>query len=208
MSELELTLQLRGDLSREAASAAARFAQTAAESGALDVAYATVDSPFGPLLVAASARGLLRLAYPDEPVAALMEELAEQVSPRILQAPGRLDPLRRQLDEYFAGSRRRFEFPIDWRLVHGFGRDVLGVTAHIPYGKVTTYGDVAVRTGRPKASRAVGNALGANPMPIVIPCHRVVRTGGGLGGYTGGVQRKERLLQLEGGLPRMDPAKK
>jgi methylated-DNA-[protein]-cysteine S-methyltransferase len=189
MSELELTLKLRGDLSRGAAAAADRFAQTAAESGALDVAYATVDSPFGPLLVAASARGLLRLA--------LMEELAEQVSPRILQAPGRLDPLRRQLEEYFAGSRRRFEFPIDWRLVHGFGRDVLRVTAHIPYGKVSTYGDVAVQTGRPKASRAVGNALGANPMPIVIPCHRVVRTGGGLGGYTGGIHRKERLLQLE-----------
>jgi methylated-DNA-[protein]-cysteine S-methyltransferase len=197
MSELELTLKLRGDLSRGAAAAADRFAQTAAESGALDVAYATVDSPFGPLLVAASARGLLRLAYPDEPVTALMEELAEQVSPRILQAPGRLDPLRRQLEEYFAGSRRRFEFPIDWRLVHGFGRDVLRVTAHIPYGKVSTYGDVAVQTGRPKASRAVGNALGANPMPIVIPCHRVVRTGGGLGGYTGGIHRKERLLQLE-----------
>jgi methylated-DNA-[protein]-cysteine S-methyltransferase len=197
MSELELTLKLTGDLGREAASAAARFAQTAAESGALDVAYATVDSPFGPLLVAASTRGLLRLAYPDEPVEALMAELAEEVSPRILEAPSRLDPLRRQLEEYFAGSRRSFEFPIDWRLVHGFGRDVLRVTAHIPYGKVSTYGDVAVQTGRPKASRAVGNALGANPMPIVIPCHRVVRTGGGLGGYTGGIHRKERLLQLE-----------
>jgi methylated-DNA-[protein]-cysteine S-methyltransferase len=202
MSELEVTLKLRDDLSHEAASAAARFVEAAAESGALDVAYASVDSPFGRLLVAASTRGLLRLAYPDEPVDALMEELAEQVSPRILQAPGRLDPLRRQLEEYFAGSRRHFQFPIDWRLVHGFGRDVLRVTAHIPYGKVSTYGDVAVRTGRPKASRAVGNALGANPMPIVIPCHRVVRTGGGLGGYTGGVQRKERLLQLEGGAPR------
>jgi methylated-DNA-[protein]-cysteine S-methyltransferase len=202
MSELEVTLKLRDDLSHEAASAAARFVEAAAESGALDVAYASVDSPFGRLLVAASTRGLLRLAYPDEPVDALMAELAEEVSPRILEAPGRLDPLRRQLDEYFAGSRRRFEFPIDWRLVHGFGRDVLRVTAHIPYGKVSTYGDVAVRTGRPKASRAVGNALGANPMPIVIPCHRVVRTGGGLGGYTGGVQRKERLLQLEGGAPR------
>jgi methylated-DNA-[protein]-cysteine S-methyltransferase len=202
MSELEVTLKLRDDLSHEAASAAARFAQSAAESGDLDVAYATVDSPFGPLLVAASARGLLRLAYPDEPVDALMVELAEEVSPRILEAPGQLDPLRRQLDEYFAGSRRRFEFPIDWRLVHGFGRDVLRVTAHIPYGKVSTYGEVAVRTGRPKASRAVGNALGANPMPIVIPCHRVVRTGGGLGGYTGGIHRKERLLQLEGGTPR------
>ncbi len=202
MSEVELTLKLRGDLSRDAASAAARFAETATASGALDVAYATVDSPFGPLLVAASARGLLRLAYPDEPVDALIEELAQEVSPRILEAPGRLDPLRRQLDEYFAGSRRRFEFPIDWRLVHGFGRDVLRVTAHIPYGKVSTYGDVAVRTGRPRASRAVGNALGANPMPIVIPCHRVVLTGGGLGGYTGGVQRKERLLQLESGTPR------
>jgi methylated-DNA-[protein]-cysteine S-methyltransferase len=202
MSELELTLKLRGDLSRDAATAAARFAQTAAETGALDVAYAAVDSPFGSLLVAASARGLLRLAYPDEPVDALLAELAQQVSPRILEAPGRLDPLRRQLDEYFAGSRRRFEFPIDWRLVHGFGRDVLRVTVHIPYGKLSTYGQVAVRTGRPRASRAVGNALGANPMPIVIPCHRVVRTGGGLGGYTGGLQRKERLLQLEGGTPR------
>ena len=202
MSDVELTLKLSGDLGRDAARAAARFAATATASGALDVAYATVDSPFGPLLVAASARGLLRLAYPDEPVEALIEELAEEVSPRILEAPGRLDPLRRQLDEYFAGSRRHFEFPIDWRLVHGFGRDVLRVTAHIPYGKVSTYGDVAVRAGRPKASRAVGNALGANPMPIVIPCHRVVRTGGGLGGYTGGVQRKERLLQLEGRTPR------
>lgn len=202
MSDVELTLKLSGDLGRDAARAAARFAATATASGALDVAYATVDSPFGPLLVAASARGLLRLAYPDEPVDALIEELAEEVSPRILEAPGRLDPLRRQLDEYFAGSRRHFEFPIDWRLVHGFGRDVLRVTAHIPYGKVSTYGDVAVRAGRPKASRAVGNALGANPMPIVIPCHRVVRTGGGLGGYTGGVQRKERLLQLEGRTPR------
>jgi methylated-DNA-[protein]-cysteine S-methyltransferase len=199
MSELETTLKLSGDLRGEAATAAARFAQTAAESGALDVAYATVDSPFGPLLVAASARGLLRLAYPDESVDSLIEELAEDVSPRILEAPARLDPLRRQLDEYFAGSRRRFEFPIDWRLVRGFGRDVLRVTAHIPYGKVSTYADVAVRTGRPRASRAVGNALGANPMPIVIPCHRVVRTGGGLGGYTGGLQRKERLLQLESG---------
>ena len=202
MSELEVTLKLRDDLSHEAASAAARFAETADESGALDVAYATVDSPFGRLLLAASTRGLLRLAYPDEPVDALMAELAEEVSPRILEAPGRLDPLRRQLDEYFAGSRRRFEFPIDWRLVQGFGRDVLRVTAHVPYGKVATYGDVAVRTGRPRASRAVGNALGANPMPIVIPCHRVVRTGGGLGGYTGGVHRKERLLALEGGAPR------
>jgi methylated-DNA-[protein]-cysteine S-methyltransferase len=198
MNELETTLKLRGDLRGDAATAAARFAQTAAESGALDVAYATVDSPFGPLLVAASARGLLRLAYPDESVDSLIEELAEDVSPRILEAPARLDPLRRQLDEYFAGSRRRFEYPIDWRLVRGFGRDVLRVTAHIPYGKVSTYSDVAVRTGRPRASRAVGNALGANPMPIVIPCHRVVRTGGGLGGYTGGVQRKERLLLLEG----------
>src|SRR5437899_3643025 len=144
MSELELTLKLRGDLSREAASAVARFAQTAAETGALDVAYATVDSPFGPLLVAASTRGLLRLAYPDEPVDTLLVELAEDVSPRILEAPGRLDPLRRQLDEYFAGSRRRVEFPIDWRLVHGFGRDVLRVTSHIPFGQVSTYGDGAV----------------------------------------------------------------
>jgi methylated-DNA-[protein]-cysteine S-methyltransferase len=201
MSELELTLSLSGDLSRDAARAADRFVQTATESGALDVAYATLDSPFGRLLVAASSRGLLRLAYPDEPIDTLLEELAREVSPRILEAPGRLDPMRHQLDEYFAGRRRQFEFPIDWRLVHGFGRDVLRVTAHIPFGKVSTYRDVAVRTGRPRAVRAVGNALGANPMPIVIPCHRVVRTGGGLGGYTGGLYRKERLLELEGRPP-------
>jgi len=196
MSELELTLN--GDFTGDAARAADRFTQAAASSAALDVAYAMVDSPFGQLVVAASPRGLLRLAYPDQPVGAIIEELAADVSPRILNAPGRLDALRRQLDEYFAGRRRQFEFPIDWRLVRGFGRDVLRVTAHIPYGRVRTYRDVAVRTGRPQAVRAVGNALGANPMPIVIPCHRVVRTGGGLGGYTGGVQRKERLLQLEG----------
>lgn len=196
MSELELTLS--GDLAGDAARAADRFTQAAAASGVLDVAYATVDSPFGRLVLAASPRGLLRLAYPDEPVEAVIAELAEDISPRILEAPARLDPLRRQLDEYFAGRRRQFEFPIDWHLVHGFGRDVLRVTAHIPYGKVRTYREVAVRTGRPLAVRAVGNALGANPMPIVIPCHRVVRTGGGLGGYTGGVHRKERLLQLEG----------
>lgn len=198
MSELELTLRHRSDVSREAARAAAQFVQAAAQSGALDVAYATIDSPFGSLLLAASPQGLLRVAYPDEPVDVLVEELAEEVSPRILKAPERLDPLRRQLDEYFAGQRRRFEFPIDWRLVRGFGRDVLRVTAHIAYGNVSTYREVAVRIGRPRASRAVGNALGANPMPIVIPCHRVVRTGGGLGGYTGGLDRKERLLQLEG----------
>jgi methylated-DNA-[protein]-cysteine S-methyltransferase len=195
MSKLELTLS--GDFIGDAARAADRFTQAAATSAALDVAYATVASPFGQLVVAASPRGLLRVAYPDESLEAVIEELAADVSPRILKAPGRLDPLRRQLDEYFAGRRRRFEFPIDWRLVRGFGREVLRVTAHIPYGKVRTYREVAVRTGRPLAVRAVGNALGANPMPIVIPCHRVVRTGGGLGGYTGGVQRKERLLQLE-----------
>ena len=198
MSNLELTLTLPVDLSGDAARVASRFAGVAAASSALDVAYAAVDSPFGRLLVAASARGLLRLAYPNESADAVVAELAEEVSPRILEAPARLDPMRRQLHEYFAGRRRRFEFPIDWRLIHGFGRDVLRVTAHIPYGKVSTYRDVAVRTGRPLAVRAVGNALGANPMPIVIPCHRVVRTGGGLGGYTGGLDRKEQLLQLEG----------
>jgi methylated-DNA-[protein]-cysteine S-methyltransferase len=197
MNDLELTLTLPGDIGPDAARAAARFAQVAAESGALDVAYTTVDSPFGRLLVAASPRGLLRVAYPDAPVHMLVQELAETVSPRILEAPARLDPLRRELYEYFAGRRHQFEFPIDWRLIRGFGRDVLRETMRIPYGKLSTYRDVAVRTGRPQAPRAVGNALGANPMPIVIPCHRVVRTGGGLGGYTGGIERKERLLQLE-----------
>jgi methylated-DNA-[protein]-cysteine S-methyltransferase len=165
--------------------------------GDVDVAYADVDSPFGQLLVAVTPRGLVRVAYPEDDV---LQDVADRVSPRILRAPGRTDEVRRELDQYFGGGRHRFEIPIDWSLSHGFVRKVLRATARIPYGDVRTYGDIAARAGSPRASRAAGNALGSNPIPIVVPCHRVVRSGGILGGYTGGVERKEFLLELEGAI--------
>jgi methylated-DNA-[protein]-cysteine S-methyltransferase len=166
----------------------------------VDVGFAEVDSPFGRLLVAVTSRGLLRLAYPDEAPDRVLEELADRVSPRILRAPARTDTIVRQLGEYFEGDRLRFEVPVDWSLTGGFGRRVLRTTARIPYGDVRTYGQVATGAGSPRAYRAAGNALGANPIPIVVPCHRVVQAGGRLGGYTGGVERKEFLLRLEGAL--------
>jgi methylated-DNA-[protein]-cysteine S-methyltransferase len=171
----------------------------AADSGLLDVAYATLDSPVGKLLLAATGRGLVRLAYVDsEDEARVLEELARAVSPRVLAAPSRLDEPRRELDEYFSGARRQFELPLDWRLTHGFGRRVLRATARIPYGSVSTYKRVATAAGSPRGSRAAGNALGTNPLPIVVPCHRVLHSGGGIGGYTGGLERKRLLLGVEG----------
>jgi methylated-DNA-[protein]-cysteine S-methyltransferase len=188
---------------REAAatlpSAAPLDLQRVAGAGLLDVAYATVDSPLGPLVVAVTPRGLVRLAYTqsrDE--GEVLEDLAGKLSPRILEAPERLDDVRRQLDEYFEGRRVDFEVPIDWSLTHGFTGMVLRQTARIGYGKTSTYAEVAGRAGSPRAVRAAGNALGSNPIPVVVPCHRVLRTGGALGGYTGGVERKEFLLRLEG----------
>jgi methylated-DNA-[protein]-cysteine S-methyltransferase len=177
----------------------ARVAARAEEEGLLDVAYTQVDSPLGPLTVAATPRGLVRVAYPDRPLDAVLERLAEAVSPRILEAPARLDPIARELEEYFEGRLRHFKTPIDWALTRGFFRRVLEVTAGIDYGHVLTYSEVATRAGSPRAVRATGNGLGSNPMPVVVPCHRVVRTGGGLGGYTGGIERKEFLLGLERG---------
>ena len=175
-----------------------RFVERATDDGLLDVAYATVDSPFGPLLVALTPSGLVRLAYPDERHDAVLDDLAARLSPRVLEAPARLAGVRRDLDEYFAGRRRGFRTPIDWSLTSGFGRKVLRATFDIPFGGVSTYREIAAAAGSPNGSRAAGNALGNNPIPIVVPCHRVLRTGGGLGGYTGGVDRKERLLHIEG----------
>jgi methylated-DNA-[protein]-cysteine S-methyltransferase len=167
--------------------------------GLLDVAYATVDSPLGRLTVAGTPRGLVRLAYPESgDLDTILEDLAGKLSPRILEAPERLDEVRRELDEYFEGQRAAFDVPIDWSLSHGFTGKVLRQTARIGFGKTSTYADVARRAGSPRAVRAAGNALGANPIPVVVPCHRVLRTGGALGGYTGGVERKEFLLRLEG----------
>jgi methylated-DNA-[protein]-cysteine S-methyltransferase len=179
------------------------IAAAAAAAGLLDVAYATLDSPVGRLLLASTDAGLARVAFldgdvPDGAEAAALAELAQRISPRVLAAPPRLDGPRRQLDEYFAGRRDRFDLPLDWRLARGFGRRVLAATAAIPYGKVATYGEVAGRAGSPSAFRAAGNALGANPLPIVVPCHRVVPASGGIGNYTGGMERKRALLAIEG----------
>jgi methylated-DNA-[protein]-cysteine S-methyltransferase len=165
-----------------------------------DVVYATVDSPVGRLVAAATPRGLARLAYEDfnGGLDAVVETLAAKLSPRVVESPERLDDVRRELDEYFAGRRRAFDLAVDLAAVAPFTRRVLEATARIPFGSTSTYREVAARAGSAKAFRATGNALGANPVPIVVPCHRVLASGGGLGGYTGGVARKERLLALEG----------
>ncbi len=177
---------------------ARRLAAAAERRGLLDVAYATVDSPLGPLLAAGTARGLVMLAYDDASLEQRLERLSREVSPRILEAPARLDPVRRELEEYFEGRRRRFEVPVNWSLTRGYTREVLRRTAEIPYGGASTYAEIAYMAGSPRGWRAAGNALGANPMPIVVPCHRVLASGGGIGGYTGGLHRKRFLLALEG----------
>ena len=176
----------------------AGLARRAAEEGLLDVAYAILDSPLGPLTVVVTPRGLVRLNYPGETLEQQLDELAARISPRILRAPERTDDVRRQLDDYFEGRARDFHVPIDWRLVRGFAGEVLRATARIPFGVVSSYREIAAEAGSPRAYRAAGNALGSNPIPIVVPCHRVLHAGGGLGGYTGGLDRKRFLLQLEG----------
>ncbi|HYI67781.1 MAG TPA: methylated-DNA--[protein]-cysteine S-methyltransferase [Candidatus Limnocylindrales bacterium] len=178
----------------------AALARRAAEDGLLDVAYATYDSPLGPLTVVVTPRGLVRLSYPGEGIEPQLQVIAERISPRILESPERTDPVRRQLDQYFDGARHAFDVPIDWRLVSGFAGGVLRATARIPFGSISSYREVAAEAGSPNAYRAAGNALGSNPIPIVVPCHRVLHAGGGLGGYTGGLDRKRYLLRLEGAL--------
>jgi methylated-DNA-[protein]-cysteine S-methyltransferase len=177
------------------------LAPAAADAGLLDVAFATLESPLGTLLLAATPQGLVRLAYLDGAgdEAFALAELARRVSPRILAAPRRLDQPRRELDEYLTGRRDRFAIALDERLMSPFGRRVLTAAAAIPYGTVATYGAVAAQAGSPRGARAAGNALGANPLPIVLPCHRVVHADGGLGGYTGGLARKRTLLAIEAG---------
>ncbi len=183
----------RGAPARLSAALGAR----ADREGLVDVAYATTDSPLGPIMLAATARGLVMVAYVLDGIEPRLERLAREVSPRVLEVPSRLDRQRRELEEYFSGARRDFDAPIDWRLISGFARAVLERTAAIPFGSASTYGAVAADVGSPRGARATGNALGGNPIPIVIPCHRVLRSGGALGGYTGGVERKRFLLDLE-----------
>ncbi len=194
--ESELDLGLPPDASAEAAR---RLLARAGEEGLIDVAYAVVDTPVGPLLVASTRRGLVEVGFrADSELDSMLTRLAARLSPRVLEAPARLDDVRRELDEYFSGRRTSFDLPLDWSLSRGFTRRVLRATAKVPYGKVSTYREMATRAGNSKAVRAAGNALGANPIPIVVPCHRILRTGGSLGGYGGGVERKEFLLRLEG----------
>jgi methylated-DNA-[protein]-cysteine S-methyltransferase len=192
------------DVRGRAADAAARLSERIASDGLADISYAPVDSPFGTLHAAMTGRGLVRLAFPEESVESVLKALARQLSPRIVESPASLDRVKRELDEYFAGRRRAFEVALDWSLITPFARRVLRMTAAIPYGGHLSYAEVAAEAGSPRGARAAGNALGSNPIPIVIPCHRVLRSGGALGGYGGGLDRKRFLLELEGALiPRM-----
>jgi methylated-DNA-[protein]-cysteine S-methyltransferase len=197
-SALRRSAPAPGSQGDPAAEAARRVAERAAAENVADVVYTPAESPFGELLLAATKRGIVRLAFPEEDVDSVLERISRRLSPRIVEAPGRLDRARRELDEYFAGRRRGFDVEIDWSLVGGpFGRKVLRVASEIPYGGVLSYREVASDAGSPRGSRAAGNALGSNPVPIIVPCHRVLHTTGGLGGYTGGLERKRLLLGIE-----------
>jgi methylated-DNA-[protein]-cysteine S-methyltransferase len=171
----------------------------AAAEGLLDVAYATVDSPFGSLLIATTPRGLVKVSFPTVyDTEETLEELAARISPRVLEAPARLDDVRRQLDRYFEGELREFDLPLDWQLTEGFRKRAQQAIARIPYGRTRSYTEIARSAGNERAVRAAGTACGSNPIPIVVPCHRVLRSGGALGGYGGGLPMKEALLELEG----------
>lgn len=176
----------------------ARLAADAAADGLLDVAYRTVDTPVGPLLLAATDRGLVRVAFAGEGFDTVLDALAGAVSPRILHAPGRLDAVAAELDDYFAGRRRSFDVPLDFRLSAGFRLRVQQYLPHIGYGHTLSYKEVADAVGNPGAVRAVGTACARNPLPVVVPCHRVLRSDGALGGYLGGAAAKTTLLTLEG----------
>jgi methylated-DNA-[protein]-cysteine S-methyltransferase len=178
-----------------------RLEQRATEAGLLDVAFRTIDSPVGPLLLAATPLGLVRVAYQREGHDAVLQALASKISPRILAAPRRLDEAARQVEEYFAGRRTTFDIALDLRLSAGFRRTVLGHLAAISYGHTESYAEVAAATGHPGAVRAVGSACATNPLPVVVPCHRVVRSDGSLGGYLGGLEVKRTLLELEAATP-------
>jgi methylated-DNA-[protein]-cysteine S-methyltransferase len=172
----------------------------ASEDGLIDVALATMDSPVGELLVAVTRRGLVTLAFEDEPREEVVARLARRVSPRVLEAAAPTDAARRELEEYFDARRHAFDLGIDRRLIGEFAWSVLRATSRVGFGELATYGQIAERIHRPNAARAVGRALGSNPIPIVIPCHRIVGSGGSLTGYAGGLPRKQTLLRLEGSL--------
>ncbi len=176
----------------------ARLAVAAAEAGILDVAYRVIDTPVGALLLAATEQGLVRVAYDREDHDAVLGQLASRVSPRVLRAPARLDPAARQIGEYFARRLTLFDLPLDYRLSHGFRRIVLSHLTEIRYGETASYAAIAAAAGSPRAVRAAASACATNPLPVVVPCHRVVRSGGAVGGYVGGTDTKKALLALEG----------
>ena len=177
----------------------ARLAAAAERNDLLDVAYRTVDSPVGALLIASTPAGLVRLAFSSEGHDAVLQNLSDRISPRMLHAPKRLDDVARQLDEYFSGRRHTFDVPLDWQLSKGFRRVVLGhLAVDVGYGTTASYGALARLSGSPKAVRAVGTTCATNPIPVVVPCHRVVRSDGTLGAYRGGPAAKRTLLDLEG----------
>lgn len=175
----------------------ARLAYRAEAAGRLDVAYRSLDTPIGALLLAATTTGLVRVAFSCEDDDRVLAELAERISPRLLHAPARLDRVARQLDEYFAGRRREFEVELDFALSHGYRLEVLQRMREIGYGDTVSYSGLAAASGRPRAVRAVGSACATNPLPVVVPCHRVLRSDGSLGGYGGGLATKRTLLDLE-----------
>jgi methylated-DNA-[protein]-cysteine S-methyltransferase len=179
-----------------------RLVERASDEDLLDIAYTATDSPFGPLLLATTPRGLVRVGLPNQDADELLAELADRVSPRVLEAPAQLDRVRRELDLYFEGKLEHFDLPLDWRLSKDFRRKVLRAIARIPYGQTRSYTQMATSAGNERAVRAAGTACGSNPIPIVVPCHRVLRTGGALGGYGGGLPMKQALLELEGVLER------
>jgi methylated-DNA-[protein]-cysteine S-methyltransferase len=185
---------------RRSRDAAVRLRAAAFDDGLVDVAVGTVDSPVGELFVAVTPRGLASIAFEGVDRDRLMARFARELSPRVVATARATDDVRRELDEYFGGARRRFDLPLDRRLMSRFMREVLGATSRVSFGRLATYGEIAGRIGHPSAARAVGAALGANPIPIVIPCHRVVGANGKLTGYGGGLPRKEALLRLEGSL--------
>jgi methylated-DNA-[protein]-cysteine S-methyltransferase len=174
-----------------------RLTEAASREGLLDVAYHTVDTPVGSLLLAATEQGLVKVAFDRQDHEAVLAALAKEISPRILRAPAKLDAVVRQLDEYFAGGRRAFDVPLDFRLARGFRLSVLEHLPEIAYGRTESYAQVAAAAGSPKAVRAVGTACALNPLPVVVPCHRVVRSDGSYGQYAGGEEAKRTLLTME-----------
>ena len=199
--ERQLAAGSGDDLAAAAQDAARRFAERAASEGTAVVAYTTLDTPVGAASIAATSRGLISVGLPNVPLDEFLAQLADRISPRIVEAPATLDIARRELDEYFTGHREAFDLPLDWRLVPGgFYRKVLRATARLPFGITATYGEIAAKAGNARAHRAAGTALGSNPLPIVVPCHRIIRSGGDPGNYGGGPELKRWLLTLEGAL--------